>query len=460
MEQIELERWKSSAENPRKMQYEGQRTAQEVYAELKDRLDCMGFLPDEYFLMSADWENGREIPEGADIFCTTDYGSSEGIYLDVYLKWHEEGKPITKSFITGKTLGESGSDMDRMFLIASAITKAFHGDHGTYARYTQLGERQSTEDMILHLKPEEQRQIIGALAEQRERLMADTDQVEHLLLRMTGGILAYMDEIGERPMRLTDHDKALLAVREGNLCAFKESCPKDLYHAGDILAATAGHPGNAGTKMMAYLLAQEGAVTPDAYMDACKRAINTGEVERVKTLLSEAEAHVTDLPPDFHGEVIQFAYSEKPYMGRELVSHCTQEQIAATPPILLYSAAMNRDFSMAMTLVDNGASPGGYAEGILRSLTSGRDEWMAEELLKHGMKVELDDFAAFNACVQNASIATAKLLLDRGTDLVQYRNWAEEHGESCKYPEILSELAAYAEEQRQAQGPTMGEMFL
>lgn len=460
MEQIELERWKPSAENPRKMQYEGQRTAQEVYAELKDRLDSMGFLPDEYFLMSADWENGREIPEGADIFCTTDYGSSEGIYLDVYLKWHEEGKPITKSFITGKTLGESGSDMDRMFLIASAITKAFHGDHGTYARYTQLGERQSTEDMILHLKPKEQRQIIGALAEQRERLLADADQVEHLLLRMTGGILAYMDEVGERPLRLSDHDKALLAVREGNLHTFKESCPKDLDHAGDILAAAAGHPGNVGTKMMAYLLAQQGTVTPDAYMDACKRAINTGEVERVKTLLSEAEAHVSDLPCDFHGEVIRYAYGEKPYMGRELVSHCTQEQIAAAPPILLYSAAMNRDFSMAMTLVDNGTSPGGYAEGILRSLTSGKDEWMAEELLKHGMTFELDDFAAFNACVQNASITTAKLLLDRGMDLNQYREWAEDHGESCKYPEIVSELAAYVGKQRQAQGPSMGEMSL
>ena len=67
---------------------------------------------------------------------------------------------------------------------------------------------------------------------------------------------------------------------------------------------------------------------------------------------------------------------------------------------------------------------------------------MAEELLKHGMKVALDDFAAFNACVQNASVTTAKLLLDRGMNLDQYRNWAEEHGESCKYPEILSELAA------------------
>ena len=61
MNTIELERWKPSAENPRKMQYEGQRTAQEVYVELKDRLDSMGFLPDEYFLLNADWENGREI---------------------------------------------------------------------------------------------------------------------------------------------------------------------------------------------------------------------------------------------------------------------------------------------------------------------------------------------------------------------------------------------------------------
>ena len=51
----------------------------------------MGCLPDEYFLLDQRWENGREIPEGADIFCTTDYGASEGIYLDVYLKWYEDG---------------------------------------------------------------------------------------------------------------------------------------------------------------------------------------------------------------------------------------------------------------------------------------------------------------------------------------------------------------------------------
>ena len=89
MEPIELSRWEPSPEDPRRKQYAGQRTAQEVFEELRHRLEGMGYLPDEYFLMNRDWENGREIPRGADIFCTTDYGGSEGIYLDVSLQWDE-----------------------------------------------------------------------------------------------------------------------------------------------------------------------------------------------------------------------------------------------------------------------------------------------------------------------------------------------------------------------------------
>ena len=115
------------------------RVAQEVFEDLKYRLESTGYLPDEYFLMDSHWENGRTIPKGANIFCTTDYGASEGVYLDVYLKWYEDQKPVTKSFITGKTLGENGNDLDRMFLISSAITKAFHGDHATHTRFQKIG---------------------------------------------------------------------------------------------------------------------------------------------------------------------------------------------------------------------------------------------------------------------------------------------------------------------------------
>ena len=133
------------------------RSAQEVFEELKHRLESQGYLPDEYFLLDYEWENGRKIPENAGIFCTTDYGGSEGVYLDVYLKWYEGGEPVTKGFITGKTLGESGNDLDRMFLISSAITKAFHGDHATHARFMEIGGvGEDTGGAVVHLSAEEQ----------------------------------------------------------------------------------------------------------------------------------------------------------------------------------------------------------------------------------------------------------------------------------------------------------------
>ena len=93
MKKIELEQWEPFPGDPRRMQYAGQRVAQEVFEELKHRLESMGYLPDEYFLMDREWENGREIPKDADIFCTTDYGGNEGVYLDVYLKWYEDSRP-------------------------------------------------------------------------------------------------------------------------------------------------------------------------------------------------------------------------------------------------------------------------------------------------------------------------------------------------------------------------------
>ena len=89
MNVIELERWAPSAEDSRKLVYAGQPAAEEVFEELKHRLEGMGYLPDEYFLLDDAWENGRKIPNDADIFCTTDYGGSEGVYLNVYLKWPE-----------------------------------------------------------------------------------------------------------------------------------------------------------------------------------------------------------------------------------------------------------------------------------------------------------------------------------------------------------------------------------
>ena len=215
MKQIEFERWIQDAENPRKLTYAGQRTAEEVFHELEAQLDRVGYLPDEYLLLDSRWQNGREIPKGADFFCKTDYGGSEGIYLDVYLEWQENGTPKREHFITGKTLGESGADLDRMFLISAAITKAFRGDNSVHARYMVVGGQAETkETMTLHLSPDEQRLVVQALAEQRIRLDPQAEGEEKLLRRITGSVTEYMNAAGLAD-RLTESDRALLAQHDG-----------------------------------------------------------------------------------------------------------------------------------------------------------------------------------------------------------------------------------------------------
>ena len=215
MKQIEFERWEPDAENPRKLTYAGQRTAEEVFRDLTAQLDSVGYLPDEYFLMDIGWRNGREIPKDADFFCKTDYGGSEGIYLDVFLEWRENGTPKREHFITGKTLGESGADLDRMFLISAAITKAFRGDNSVHARYMVVGgQSKPAETMSLNLSPDEQRLVAQALAEQRIRLGPQAEGEEKLLRRMTGSVTEYMDAAGLAD-RLDEHDRDLLAQHDG-----------------------------------------------------------------------------------------------------------------------------------------------------------------------------------------------------------------------------------------------------
>ena len=215
MKQIEFERWEPDAENPRKLNYAGQRAAEDVFHELETQLDSVGYLPDEYLLLDIHWQNGREMPRDADFFCKTDYGGSEGIYLDVFLEWYEDSQRKTEHFMTGKTLGESGADLDRMFLISSAITKAFRGDNSVHARYMVVGgQSEPAETMSLNLSPDEQRLVTQALAEQRIRLGSQAEGEEKLLRRMTGSVTEYMDAAGLAD-RLDEHDRALLAEHDG-----------------------------------------------------------------------------------------------------------------------------------------------------------------------------------------------------------------------------------------------------
>ncbi|MBD5099636.1 MAG: ankyrin repeat domain-containing protein [Clostridiales bacterium] len=464
MDVIELERWKPSQDDPRKLEYAGQPTALQVFEELKDWLESMGYLPDEYFLMGDEWNNGREIPKGADIFCTVDYGESEGVYLDVYLKWHQDGKPITKSFITGKTLGENGNDLDRMFLTASTITKAFHGNHATHSRYMKIGGvEDDTGGRVVHLSQQEEKVIINALVEQRERQAESMSQTEQLLRRMAGSITAYMDTVGHRPLHMSDYDKAVLAIRDGELDTFQDLYPWLLDpHADSLLVEAAGRPGSVGRSITHFLLTDVERFPEAVYCAACKRAVDINDPQKTASLLANAADCVENLSPSFHGEMASYAYADHRHIAKEIIKQCSDEQIATAPPYLLEQFAMDRDYRTMSMLVEKGISGGPDASRTLHMLTyGGHDSWMAENLLQKRMWVDVNNYRALHACVENGAVAVAKLLPDGGMDFEQYR---------LRYPnggseETIRALEEHwnelqAQEQEQGNAPEIGGMTL
>lgn len=70
MNVIELERWKPSEEDPRKLEYAGQPMAQEVFEELKCRLESMGYFKEDLrvTIQALGWRSeGRYLPLQDDI---------------------------------------------------------------------------------------------------------------------------------------------------------------------------------------------------------------------------------------------------------------------------------------------------------------------------------------------------------------------------------------------------------
>ena len=447
----------------------GGRTGQEVYEELKHRLESMGYLPDEYFLLDAGWKDGKVIPRNANLFCTTDYGDSEGIYLDVYLKWYgEDGKPVIKTFATGKTLGESGSDMDRMFLISSAITKAFHGEHGAYARFQRLEDGTKAEGVVLHLSPKERRVVMDALLEQRMRQEAQMTSTEQLLRRMTGSITAYMDEVGARPLHMSTADRAVLAVRDGELYAFSSLAlqvtkPEERC---SLLVESAGRPGAVGRRMAKLMLGAKTPYPEDVWLDACKRAVDTGDLQRVQMMLDRTMDKADSPSPSLPGEVLQYAYLQNPAMGSELIRRAAPEQVAAAPSKLLCAAAYARDLPMLTELLRKGLQPGDHAAPLLLPLLTAYDGQRVAQLLKDSLRVRPEDYDAMNVCLREHASSAAEALLGQGMKLDGYLAWAAERGTMLdnRAREVLEELKIQQDQahsvQQQGSGPVLGGLSL
>lgn len=343
---------------------DGQRSAQEIYQELRYRLICIGYLPDEYFLIDDAWNNGRLYPEDAELSFRVDFGASEGIYLDIDLHYtNEEGNRVKSHFATGKTLGETGSDLDRMYLTASACMKAFHTD-GLHARYVTLGEVRQPESMVLHLSSDEKELVIDCLIEMRSRIQVENKPVnpaEQLLRRIIGNITAYMEAVGERPQNISPYDYAILSIRDSNMKGFLESYRKVTSEEnGDLLIRAARRPGRIGKKMMELLLMEAKEIPSETFESACKSAINTCDLERVVLLIDKAVSVVKDMDMSMYGRIIQhaqFPEERRGYTGNiafALIKRCTSEQLSAANPYLLEHFIMFNKSEMAYELIKKG----------------------------------------------------------------------------------------------------------
>lgn len=75
--------------------------------------------------------------------------------------------------------------------------------------------------------------------------------------------------------------------------------------------------------------------------------------------------------------------------------------------------------------MEKGISGGSSSAAALHMLTCHRgNRWIAESLLEKRMWVELQDYSALHACVENDAVKVCELLLDNGMDFDQYRQWA------------------------------------
>ena len=132
---FELDRWSEPDENHR-VKHIGMADAKETFDKLKTHLEAHGLLPDEYFLFSGKYEGlTGELPEFEEALCIPNFGSSEGIYLDISLACRDsDGKRYFQSFATGKTLGETADDYFRMFRIAAECSLMLNGRGFSYER--------------------------------------------------------------------------------------------------------------------------------------------------------------------------------------------------------------------------------------------------------------------------------------------------------------------------------------
>ncbi|HCA31039.1 MAG TPA: hypothetical protein DEP23_16540 [Ruminococcaceae bacterium] len=128
---LDIDRWSEPDEN-RRVKHLGMIRAQDAFDMLEAHLKSKNLLPDEYFLFSSENFEGNngELPDYMTAICHTNFGASEGIYIDIVL----ESEKRRTHFATGKTLKENTDAFFQMSRIAAECSLMMNGRGITYEK--------------------------------------------------------------------------------------------------------------------------------------------------------------------------------------------------------------------------------------------------------------------------------------------------------------------------------------
>lgn len=212
------------------------RTIQEVFNDIKKILIEEGLCPEDYFTLSypTSCHADEPFPEISDLFCNAQWGGSEGIYLDITINVFdsEEEKYKQISFITGKTLSESGDAFDRMQYIGGYIYRLLMGDGNVHARYILLhNPRQDKASLDEKLNYEFISLMKKHLYSQKEDSVIDTEELALKAMILKAVMANPVRE--DKLKQLLEADNALDILY--HLC--KPVIPVTLYEVEDIIAS-------------------------------------------------------------------------------------------------------------------------------------------------------------------------------------------------------------------------------
>lgn len=249
---------------------------------------------------------------------------------------------------------------------------------------------------------------------------------------------------------MSDSDKAVLAIRDGNLREFKELLPRITgQETIDMLfLEAAARPGEVGRKMT-LLLMEDSVFSENMYKQACEKAVYIVDEEKVAFLQEQASAHTDKLSPDFFGKLAQYAYTWPgvQFISAQIIERCSPEEVSATPEGLLKVALLGGDMDLPRIMARKGVN----GDSRLRTFIQRRGNEGPEklrELLQLGMKVSPDNYDALAACVEYQCPEAGKLLIDHGVDFEVFASQVKGQ-DGITGSDAYTELAEYWQERQQ-----------